>query len=261
MRKYFLLALLILIVVTTKMLGEVGSLSSENAQSTMIFGFILFSSYLFGLIASRFRLPAITGYILAGLLFGPYIFAGIFKPLSFYSTGLVQRLQLLDNIALGLIAFTAGGEINFDLVKRRLKSIIYVTGLQTVIVFLGVGTVFFIMLNLFPMNNLDTTIKILGVTILLGMTSVAKSPATTIAIINEYQSKGPLTEIALGVTIIKDVVVIICFALVLSVSKILLISGSSFDIGFLGKLMWEIFGSIGLGIILGLFMVLVYKNN
>ena len=260
MRKFLLLALIILIVVITKMLGEAALIGNVTTHTTMVFGFILFSSYFFGLIASNMKLPSLTGYILAGLLFGPYVFSGMLQNFSLYSVEVVQRLQLLDNIALGLIAFTAGGEINFNLVKRRLKSILYITGLQTIVVFLGVGTVFFIVLKLFPMNNLDTTIKILGVTILLGMTSVAKSPATTIAIINEYQSKGPLTEIALGVTIIKDVVVIVCFALVLSVSRILLISGSTFDIGFLGKLMWEIFGSIGLGIILGFFMVWYIKT-
>ena len=260
MRKFFLLALIILIVVITKMLGEAALIGNVTTHSTMVFGFILFSSYFFGLIASRFNLPSLTGYIFAGLLFGPYVFSGILQNFSLYSVEVVQRLQLLDNIALGLIAFTAGGEINFDLVRRRLKSILFVTGAQTIIVFLGVGIIFFIILRFFPINNLDTSIKIFGVAILLGMTSVAKSPATTIAIINEYQSKGPLTEIALGVTIIKDVVVIVCFALVLSVSKILLISGSTFDIGFLGKLLWEIFGSLGFGIILGYFMVWYIKS-
>ncbi len=65
----------------------------EDARSTMTFGFLLLAAYLIGDILSWFKLPKITGYIAAGILFGPYV-------LELVGTGTVQELKLIDDLAL-----------------------------------------------------------------------------------------------------------------------------------------------------------------
>ena len=103
-----------------------------DARSTMTFGFLLLAAYLIGDVLSRFRLPKITGYILAGILFGPHL-------LDLVDTDTVQQLKLIDDLALTFIAFAAGGELRLDGLRERRRSITLTVLCQAVIVFLGVA--------------------------------------------------------------------------------------------------------------------------
>jgi hypothetical protein len=87
--------------------------------------------------------------------------------------------------------------------------------------------------------------------LILACTAMAKSPSTTIAVINETKAAGPLTELALGVTVIKDMLVIAAFAATLSVCHALLSPAGGFDAAFAVDLGWEIVGSLLAGIVLG----------
>ena len=96
-----------------------------DARSTMTFGFLLLAAYLIGDVLSRFKLPKITGYILAGILFGPHL-------LDFVSADTVRELKLIDDLALTFIAFAAGGELRLEGLRERRKSITLTVLLLTV---------------------------------------------------------------------------------------------------------------------------------
>ena len=99
------------------------------------------------------------------------------------------------------------------------------------------------------MNSLDDKTKIV-VSVLFGVIFVARSPSSIIAVINELRANGPFTKTAIGVTVVKDVLVIILFSICFTVSKSI-VNGDQFGITFLGFLFSELILSFILGILIG----------
>ena len=230
-------------------------------EAAMGLGFVLIVSYLLGSLLPRFGLPMITGYMLAGILFGPSFMEMVFPGVRILSHEGLQELSLFNHIALGLIAFTAGGELKWSVIKKRWKSYLSITLVQSMVVFVGVGAIFYLGASMLgPLSELGTT-ELMVAAVLLACTAVAKSPATTIAVINETRSAGPMTDVALGVTVIKDLVVIGFFAAAFSVSKALLSSGGGGHDGSLFfQVSWEIAGSILGGALLGYILTLFIER-
>ncbi|MDQ7053026.1 MAG: cation:proton antiporter [candidate division KSB1 bacterium] len=220
---------------------------------TFYLGFILLTAYFLGRFGTRFRLPKISGYILAGILFGPHL-------LNLLSHAEIDRLRLIDGLALALIALIAGGELKMKEIQKQLASILSVLVFQVTIVFIGISLTVLLFHNMLPVTRDLPLNTVIIVAIFLGVTAVAKSPATTIAIINEYRARGPMTDLVLGVTILKDVVVLLIFAVVMSVSRMLAHPGQSFDATFLMKLVMEIGLSLSIGAGLGGLFIFYLKR-
>jgi len=223
------------------------------ATGTLSFGFLLLASYIFGDGLSRIGLPKITGYILAGILFGPHL-------LGFVSTDTVLELKLIDDLALTFIAFAAGGELRIAELRSRKKCILYTVIIQSVIVFGGVAAFVVTGSGLFPFLDGRPMAHVLAVAALLGTFSLARSPSSAIAIISECKARGPFTEMVLGVTVVMDVAVIIVFAIIVSLSQSAVVPGSSFDVSLLGLMSLEIVGALVAGIALGALVVQYIKR-
>ena len=216
----------------------------EDARSTMTFGFLLLAAYLIGDILSWFKLPKITGYIAAGIVFGPYVF-------GFVGTGAVQDLKLIDDLALTFIALAAGGELRLKELRERRRSIGLTVLFLSVIVFFGVGAFTLAVRPLLPFLEGKPAVHLLAVAALLGTFAVARSPSSAIAIISECKARGPFTEMVLGVTVVMDVLVILVFAAVVSMCQAVVAPSGQTDFHFIIMIVVELAGSILGGIILG----------
>jgi Kef-type K+ transport system membrane component KefB len=223
--------------------SDVG-VAGAGVQSTVIaLGFLLLGAFVGGKVAVRARLPRITGYLLVGLLVGPHL------------TGLLTRDMLLgartvQDLAVALIALTAGGEIRLDWVKRQARRLSLITGSELVVVALGVQLVVFLARDYFPFMPSDDLVKGAVIAMVFGAIAVANSPTVTIAVIAETASEGPVTRTVLGVTILKDVVVIVLFASALTVARDVLGDGNGPPLGW--TLARELGGSILMGLVFGL---------
>ncbi len=241
-----LLALLMAFFVHIEFRGE----NQLRAESMMALGFTLMVAYLFGKMVTRIRLPKITGYILAGILFGPYVFNLLSKPV-------VVNLQLIDNIALSLIALTAGGEFRYKAIKPQLKTIGSAIFWQVVVVMFC----FLLFIPLYKQNIAflanQTLPVVIGVALIFGALSIAKSPATTIAIITETGARGRFTDFVLGVTVFKDIIVVLIFSITLAFSKPLILEESKLQMGYVFTVIFEIASSIIAGFGAG-FLILLY---
>jgi Kef-type K+ transport system membrane component KefB len=215
-----------------------------DARSSMTFGFLLLSAYLIGDALSRLKLPKITGYILAGILFGPHL-------LDLVSASTVQELKLIDDLALTFIAFAAGGELRLEELRQRRRIITLTILFLMLIAFLGVGSFVLAARPLLPFLDGKPAAHVLAVALLLGTFAVARSPSSAIAIISECKARGPFTEMVLGVTVVMDVLVIIVFAGMVSVSQVLITPGAEMSFEFITVMFLELSGSILGGIILG----------
>jgi Kef-type K+ transport system membrane component KefB len=225
--------------------------ADEAAEATMVLGFVLVVSYFAGRVAARLSFPSITGYLGVGILFGPYVLAPLSSGLTIITEGAAGGLRLLDGAALGLIALTAGGELKLAKVRAKRRVIAWVVGAQAGIVGLGVGAVMLAVFTLW--GGLPTTA--LGATVvaalLLGVTAVATSPATTIAVIREYEAKGPVADLALAVTVAKDVVLVTLFTVALALALMVMDAGGVGIPALALRTAWEILGSLVLGVGLG----------
>jgi Kef-type K+ transport system membrane component KefB len=96
----------------------------------------------------------------------------------------------------------------------------------------------------------------IAVAILFGLVAVAKSPATTIAVITEEKARGVLTDTVLGVTVLKDVVILILIALLIPLSAAMVDPTQGFSPGAVGEILLKIIGSLAVGVALGWFVTL-----
>ncbi len=212
-RLFFLVVLLLL----TKGLGSLGLEEAPGLghHAAIAFGFLILAGSLAGEWARRVGLPSITGYILAGILCGPDL-------LEVLNEDVVRYLAGIDELALFFIALTAGAELRWSSLKPRLGRIVSVAAGQLLLGGALVAGAYMLCAPFFPFLSELTLPALIAAACLLGVISAAVSPATTVAVIVETHSAGPLRDTALGATVLLDVAVILVFALVLSLAAPLL---------------------------------------
>lgn len=241
-----LLALGVFVVVMVFVLGKDHLAEAPAAAvSTVTFGFLLLAAYLCGDALSWIKLPKITGYIAAGMLFGPYV-------LNLITRSTLQDLKLIDDMALTFIALAAGGELRLAALRKRRKAIIWTVFFSTVIVMIGVAFVAYFSRGLMPFLADHPNSHRWAVCLLLGTLAVARSPSSAIAVISECKARGPFTEMALGVTVVTDILVITLFAMVVSFSQTLIHDAHALDFHLILAIAGELITSVTAGILLGL---------
>lgn len=181
----------------------------EKGALTMLVGFVLLASSVSGVAAAEMGVPKITGYILVGILAGPSL-------LGLLPASAMQDLRLIDNFAMALIAMLAGGELRIGSLRPHARTIALATLSVTVVVWFGIALLLMALRPFVPFLAAEPWTVGFGVALLLGVWSANSSPDLTVAVIEEARAHGPLTEVILGVTIVKDVLVIFLFTLTLA---------------------------------------------
>ena len=207
------------------------------------FALVAIAGHEIAKVFQKIKFPLITGLIITGIIAGSSI-------LNFIPSDSLPKLNFLNDIALAIIAFSAGSELYLKELRSRLNSIKWMTIGQLVITFVLSSVVIYYMTSYIPfMAELSSGVKII-IAALFGVIFVARSPSSAIALINELRANGPFTKTTLGVTVLIDVLVIILFAICLSVAKAV-INGEESGFSFLLILLIELVLSFGLGLLLG----------
>ena len=205
---------------------------------------LLIIGFIFGRLINMVRLPRVTGYIIAGIIFGPSL-------LNIFSENYMAQFDFIPQLALGIIALVIGAGLSFDLVKRLGSRFILITILQAV----GAFTLVFLFLVLFKMP--------LGAALPLAAIATATAPAATVAIIREYRAQGPLTETILSVVALDDALAIMLFGLVLTIDLKQLSTFGKTALQSLSASFVEILVALLIGVILGLaahFLIKIAKE-
>lgn len=216
-----------------------------------------------GLIAAKicqhFKLPSVTGYILAGLLLGPTGFGFITKD------NVGHNLDHFTQIALMLIAFGIGEHIEIKKLKHHAKSLLWIGVAETTCAFIAVTCAIYltILLTSFEVVNWQSR-DYIALSVLLGAVSVATAPAATLLVIRELKAKGPLTSTLMAIVAIDDGLAIMIFGLAISITQQFI--GQAGDPLYIAiaKSFLEIIQSIFLGLITGIGLSIVVsrmRNN
>ncbi|PLX04525.1 MAG: potassium transporter TrkA [Marinilabiliales bacterium] len=203
------------------------------------------------IVFQKIRLPLITGFIVTGIVAGSSM-------LNFITTNAIHQLDFLFDIALSIIAFSAGSELYLNELRSRITSIKWMTIGQLIITFVLSSLAVYFLADLIPFMKEMNSLSKIAVAILFGTIFVARSPSSAIAVINEMRANGPFTKTVMGVTVLKDVLVIILFAVSFAIAKAF-INGESTNLLFFVILILELAFSFTLGILIGRLLSLLFS--
>ena len=174
-------------------------------------GIMVVAGFLGGLALEKLKLPKITGYIIVGVLLGPSL-------LNIIPKETVGRLNIITEIALGVIAYLIGASLKVESLRRLRKSITWI------IIFQSVGACLLVTVVLAFTGHLVIPSGTFWqcyfpMAFIIGAVSCATAPAATMAIISEYKAKGPLSTTLLAVVALDDAIAIMAFAVALGISQ------------------------------------------
>ena len=215
--------------------------------------FALLAGLLLTRLIKRWHLPAVTAYLVAGVLIGPNCLGLLgMKGIGFPTFGDVSQFSLICDVALGFIAFSIGNEFRLSSLKQTGKQATVVAIIQALAATLFVDVALLLM-HLVLGEKLPVS-----TCIVLGAVATATAPAATMMVVNQYKAKGPLTNMLLPVVALDDAVGLVVFAVSFGVAKTM-ISGTFSLLSVILNPILEIIGSLTLGAVLGVLFSLVEK--
>ena len=209
---------------------------------------------LAGLLMSRLakvaKLPAVTAYIIAGILIGPFCLGAIPLPealrgLFFSSIEEVESFKIITEVATGFIAFSIGNEFRLSQLKKTGKQATVIGILQalcaTLVVDAALIGIHFMIPDKLP----------LPAAITLGAIASATAPAATLMVVNQYKAKGPLTDLLLPIVALDDAVGLVIFAVSFGIAKSIAGGGALDFISVIVEPVLEVVVSLILGAVMG----------
>ena len=202
-----------------------------------------------GLMLSRvtklLHLPAVTAYLVAGLLLGPFFLGRIGLPgLGFNSLDQVEGMGIVTQTALGFIAFTIGNEFRLSQLKTMGRAAITIGILQAVMTTIVVDIILIGLHLCFP------SVISIPCAITLGAIASATAPAATLMVVRQYKADGPLTRLLMLVVAIDDAVGLVLFSVSFGIASALA-HGQVSILGVVVEPILEIGLSLGLGAAMG----------
>lgn len=199
-------------------------------------------------LTKKFNLPSVTGYLVAGILVGPFCLGLLKIPgVGFHSIESVKSFGVLSQAALGFIAFSIGSEFRLEQLKKTGKQATVIAIFQAITATLMVDAVL-IGLHFILGDKLP-----LPVAITLGAIGSATAPAATLMVVRQYKAKGELTDLLLPIVALDDAVGLIIFAVSFGVARAM--TEGNFDlISIVVEPLLEIILSLALGWLLGLLL-------
>lgn len=205
----------------------------------------IFAGLMLSRVAKKLKLPAVTAYLVAGVLIGPYILGALgIEGLGFTSHENVKSFGLLSDIALGFIAFAIGNEFRLAQLKKIGKQATVIGIIQAVFTTIVVDAVLigvhFAIPDKFPIEA----------AVVLGAVAAATAPAATLMVVRQYKAKGPVTDVLLPVVALDDAVGLVLFAISFGVAKAIS-SGTVDMISVIIEPIAEVVMSLLLGFVMG----------
>ena len=218
-----------------------------------------------GLISNRLiklvNLPNVTGYLIVGILLGPYFFSLFNSNLTgVLSEHMVESFGIIVDVALGFIAFSIGSEFKLASIKKLGKGIITITLIQAFAALLFVD----IALSVYCLCT-GSLAENLPLILTLGAVATATAPAATLMVIKQYKAKGPVTETLLPVVAFDDAVGLILFSISFSIAQVFAkqqagIGGADINlVNIIVMPLLEIILSLVIGALIGLALTFAMK--
>jgi len=247
-RAAFLLALVVVLVAAARsFLPEETSLVGSGAA--LAFGFVLLAALQSGTLFAGLRMPRLTGYLVCGFVAGPSV-------TNLVTERMLVDLKLVNGVAIGLIALSAGGELSFRRVRARLGAIVATGGFALASGVLFLSLAFLAASPLLPFMADAGWTQRAAIALTMGVVFSALSPTVTLALLTETRAAGPISEMSLGIVVVGDLVIVVAFA---AVNAVVSAAFGQADTAGMSALLFHVFGSIGAGVVVALLLLVYLK--
>ncbi len=240
-----MIPLLLLLAVAGLMQAARSFSSVTPAGGTeLAFGFLLLGAYFTAKIVNRFNLPKLTGYLLSGVLAGPFV-------LQLVTPTMTDALKVVADTATAILALEAGSELNLKKVKPVMRTLRGITFFAVMGSMVAIASALFAMRGMLPFFDDMTLQQQVVVCLVIGVALSAQSPAVVMAMLAETRSEGPLSSVMLASVVVADLTVITVFSVVLAITGAVI--GGEIDVQKTAlEVAWELIGSIAFGVSIGM---------
>ena len=214
-------------------------------QALLSLSIAVFAGLMLSRLAKKVKLPAVTAYLVAGILVGPYVLGAFGVPgLGFVSMEDINSYSILSDVALGFIAFSIGNEFRLTQLRAigRQATVIGIAQavLTTLVVDAALIGLHFLIPDKLPLPS----------AIVLGAVASATAPAATLMVVRQYKAKGPVTDILLPIVALDDAVGLVLFAISFGVARALM-AGQVDLLSIILEPILEVMCSLLLGAVMG----------
>lgn len=225
---------------------------THTASIFMSLSIALLSGLLLSRLVKKVKLPAVTAYLIAGVLIGPFVLGALNIPGIGIAAEQIEGFGLISDLALGFIAFAMGNEFRLAQLKKIGKQ-------ATVIgIFQALFTTVVVDVVLIGLHFLMPDKLSLSAAIVLASVATATAPAATLMVVKQYKAKGPVTDVLLPVVALDDAVGLVIFAISFGVAKSISI-GTVDVLSVILEPLLEVVLSLGLGFVMGLLFTICEK--
>jgi trehalose-6-phosphate synthase/Kef-type K+ transport system membrane component KefB len=241
MRRAGALALGVAAVASVHALGETGGV--PYAGTALALGFTLLGAWITGDLLRRFQLPRLTGYLIFGILVGPFVGNVITAPMT-------SQLQAINGIATTLIALVAGLTISLERLRSRLAAIARFTAATLITVSVGIALLLWIAWPWLPVSPESTGVQRAVMVLLLAIMVASVSPTMTAAVTTETHARGRLSELVLAVVVLADLVLLVLFSFSMQLARATFRPDAAGP-SLLVRFAWETGGALAFGALVG----------
>lgn len=234
------------------LVGWLKQSGGQGAASLAGMGFVMLAAYAVAELGSALSLPLVTGYIVAGVVLGPSV-GGII------SGQMIDDMRMFNTLALGLIATSAGLELDVRQIARLAKTLVLTTLIKVVLGVSLVALSVWVVERALGLLGLETSGELMTLALVLGVLSIGTSPSISLAVLSETRAKGRLSDLVLGAAVFKDLVLVVGLAIATTVGRVWLSPGAALDASVLIKVGIELGGSILAGSVVGLIFILYVR--
>ena len=225
---------------------------SQTASVFLSLSVALLAGLLLSRLAKKVQLPAVTAYLVAGVLIGPFVLGRIGIPGIGITGEQIEGFGLVSDLALGFIAFSMGSEFRIAQLKKIGKQATFIG------VFQALFTTVIVDAALIGLHLIIPDKFSIDAAIVLGAVATATAPAATLMVVKQYKAKGPVTDILLPVVALDDAVGLVVFAISFGIARSLGTGAVNVTSVILEPVL-EVVLSLLLGFVMGLFFTLCEK--
>jgi trehalose 6-phosphate synthase len=250
MRRFVALTLAVGAMAAVRELGV--NASGASAATALALGFALMGASVTGDALRRFHLPRLTGYLLFGVVVGPYVGNLITEPMA-------AQLQIVTSIATTLIALIAGLTLSVDRLGSRLGAITRMTAITLAVALVGVSAVAWLVWPWLPIApDVDGLERLVMLSLLVVMV-VSFSPTMTAAVVADSGARGRLSDTVLAMVVLADLVILVLFSVAMQLARIVFDLNEGSGLEVLTRLLWEIGGAVAFGVLIGVLFALYLR--
>ena len=225
---------------------------TQTASIFLSLSIALLAGLLLSRLAKIVKLPAVTAYLISGVLIGPFVLGALGIPGIGITSKQIEGFGLISDLALGFIAFSMGNEFRLSQLKKIGKQATVIGVLQALITTVVVD-IALIALHFAMPNTLS-----IPAAIVLASVATATAPAATLMVVKQYKAKGPVTDVLLPVVALDDAVGLVVFAISFGIARSMGTAGVS-PLAIILEPLIEIVLSLLLGFVMGLLFTLCEK--